>query len=113
MPTNFLKMPKNLEEHLKKEMSIEDFKKIKFRDKLKLYAYDWACNILGWPAIGGPIAAFANLYFAKDNKGSICNSIDSYFVSTAFYFFAGAAVVSALRTAYRISRDYRMIKKGK
>lgn len=103
-------MPKNLEEYLRKEISVEDFKKMKFRGKLKCYAYDWACNIFWWPGLVGLFAGTVigyNLHASSGYGGA--DQLNSTFVS----IFIGSMVVPALRTGYCMARDYRMIKKIK
>lgn len=108
-------MPEKLENILKKEVAIEDIKKMKPLDRFKYYSSDWVFNIVWWPGwIGGPLGTFANTYFTKNNCGEISNyGLNSILNSVLVPFLSGAMIASALKTGYDIARDYNKIKKIK
>ena len=103
-------MAKNLEELSSREITIDVFKRLRFRGKLKLCSYDWACNMAWWPGYLGIFAGGVIKYnpYALSSYGRADNLIN-----TVAPFLAGAAIVSALRTGYCIAKDSRKIKKIK
>jgi uncharacterized membrane protein len=108
-------MSLDLEELAKKEITTDDFKKMKFRGKLKCYAYDWACHIVWWPGwVAATAAPLANSYFTRNNYDDIIFSgFNGIFKYVLMPVLAGAMAVSALRTAYWMASDYRRISNGK
>jgi hypothetical protein len=107
-------MQKRLEDCLEKEVTFEDFKKMKLRSKLKCYTYDWAYHTMMWPGwIGGPLGFIANCYFEgnKDNNIPDC-TFNGIYGNVLVPIFVGAMTASALRTAYCVARDYVKIRNG-
>lgn len=104
-------MPKNLKEIIDKEITIDDIRKMNFKEKIRYYSGNWACHIVLWPGwIGGPAGTFINTFINKGGAENVRYSPVNILNYVLAPFLAGAAIASALRTGYCIARDYRKIK---